>query len=201
MVISLQDVGLAYRSHWVFDGLYASFSSAAIHLIVGANGSGKSSLVALLAGLRHPSRGIIHHSQAPAWHNIAVASPEMELPEGLQVRELLWLSSKKKSNTDHWLADSQLAAVGKQLALELSSGMRQRLMLAMAWSKEASLLLLDEPFNHLDPNNCAWCLRHIKEASQGGSNIIIFHHEKPNTWLYDHATKRLLLKKNGLVPF
>lgn len=138
--------------------------------IAGPNGSGKSTLLALMAGLLTPEKGRISwtldgaFAEAGAWRrHLALAAPYQALPEWLTVQEIIRFQGRFRA----WAADVSEADIPELCRLErqrhqriatLSSGMRQRLRLALAWAMESRAVLLDEPCTHLDAEGERWYL-------------------------------------------
>jgi tungstate transport system ATP-binding protein len=127
--------------------------------LVGANGSGKSSLLRTLHGLVPPSQGQV--TQAPGVRQAML----FQRPHMLRLTALnnvalgLWLDRSLALN---WRAAQTLAlqalnrvgleSVAQQNGRQLSGGQQQRLALARAWARQPDVLLLDEPTASLDPH-------------------------------------------------
>lgn len=130
--------------------------------VIGANGSGKTTLLRALAGrlpIAAGSCAIFGEDLAPdrgaRAKSIGFAPPIEHLPAPLKVRELLELAGEpvpiqQQRNAALWeaLGIEDLLNVS---AGECSSGMRQRAALALAFAMPARIVILDEPFNWLDP--------------------------------------------------
>jgi len=124
--------------------------------LVGANGSGKSSLLRLLHGLVRPSAGALHLApglrQAMLFQRPLVL--RMSVLHNLQLA--LWIQGRPWHQT-HSLAQAALQQVGLEdlgarNARHLSGGQQQRMAMARAWALEPQALLLDEPTANLDPH-------------------------------------------------
>jgi len=128
--------------------------------ITGVNGAGKSTLLRCLAGLQGFDAGRVEVlGQAPSgdpgfWREAAYAAEEPAWYPGLTVREHLSLTAlihDSPSDVDGWLERFGLAERADTSPLTLSTGQRQRLLLASVLARPSSLLLLDEPERGLDP--------------------------------------------------
>lgn len=137
------------------------------YAILGSNGSGKSTLMQVLSGYLSPSKGqIIYEKQGDiiekgeAYQSLSFAAPYIELIEEFTLQESIdfhyrfkqMLLSKK--DLLH-LLDYPKSAYNKQVKF-FSSGMQQRLKLALAICSDTSLLLLDEPTITLDNQAIEW---------------------------------------------
>jgi heme exporter protein A len=142
--------------------------SGQLWAILGANGSGKSTLLKVLAGLLRPTRGsselIVDGARMPGPERraaLGLVSPENAAYEELTGLENLDFSARMRGES-HAGQDLQaaLGAVGLTHAAQVqagrySSGMKQRLKLAMAVQHRPALLILDEPMALLDEDGRA----------------------------------------------
>jgi len=158
--------------------------------LLGPNGAGKSSLIQLLAGLLPPSGGEVNiFGEAPFRNpNVLVRIglvPEGDrFPVGLNgtrwLRMMGELSGLSGSELDAAIQRS-LLAVGMETRAQLgfssmSKGMRQRIRMAQALLHEPDLLILDEPFNGMDPEARLNLMDLMRELSSAGKRIIVSSH-------------------------
>lgn len=166
MTVELKDIGKKYGKNWIFRGVNHVFESGIIYPIIGHNGSGKSTLLQIIAGFVSPSIGTLTYKVNNAqlekeklYKQVSFAGPYTELFDEFSVSESL--------NLHHRLSPLHLSneAIMEQLDLQthrhkplnqLSSGMKQRLKLAVAIYSRTSLLLLDEPTSNLDQRWSDW---------------------------------------------
>ncbi len=129
------------------------------HAFVGPNGSGKTSLLLLVAGFHQPVSGRLHCMVAgrpveDLRHVMAVATPALSFPPTLTVGEIVSLHQALKpvrADLREWaFRQSGLAPHHDKPSGSLSSGLYQRLRLLLAFTTDAPLLLLDEPTSYLD---------------------------------------------------
>ena len=147
----------------MFRNLNATFQTGEKWAILGPNGSGKSTLGLLLCGQLLPTEGKIKHcidQQSVPLNNlhlkVSLTSPALELNEDLTARELFALHHKLKPlQTDNGagvfasMAGFDAKTMQKPIAT-FSSGMKQRVKLALSVMSDTPLLILDEPFTNLD---------------------------------------------------
>ena len=128
--------------------------------ILGANGSGKSTVLSLLSGQMPPSVGELQSdvlSSASWTRQVSWAGPNVQPP--LDATGLEWVAlhgSMRGWRRSPWTYLDVDQPLWKRPLRSLSSGQRQRLLLAVAICTDAPLLLLDEPCNHLDAEGQAW---------------------------------------------
>ena len=186
MQIELQKISKRYRFEWIFKGLDYTFQSNASYAILGHNGSGKSTLLQLLSGYLSPSSGKIQFSKADklldineVYKNISFCSPYMELIEELSLEEAIRFHQRFKPlqqgfSTPEVLDLLSLPKSARHKAVQFfSSGMKQRLKLALAFLSDSSLLLLDEPTITLDIAGVAWYRDLLHSFAFGKRTVII----------------------------
>jgi len=163
-MIRLQNLSKKYLNEWIFRGLSLEIDQHTA--IIGANGSGKSTLLKVLTGILPPTEGKIDYligqktiSNEDIFRHIAWAAPYQELIEEFTMEEMVLFHQKFKKM---YLSPQQIA---QETDLErawhrpikfFSSGMKQKLKLALAFFSDTPILLLDEPSSNLDQKNIAW---------------------------------------------
>lgn len=148
----------------------ADFPSGSVTGLIGPNGSGKTSLLHVLAGLRRPVRGTvqIEGEDVHAWpgreraRRIALLEQHASTTLDLTVRQVVELGrtphrgrwpgplDEGRHEVDRALRMGRVDDLAERRWQTLSGGERQRVQLARALAQEPSLLMLDEPTNHLD---------------------------------------------------
>jgi len=152
------------RSVEVIDNVSFSVRRREAIAIVGPSGCGKTTLIRMIAGLEKPTKGSITHKGKPIKGTTEQISMIFEsfalLPwkTVLENVELALLDKPKEERVK--LAKSHIDLVGldgfeESYPRELSAGMKQRVDIARAISREPDILLMDEPFDRLDPLTAA----------------------------------------------
>ena len=170
MEIQLRDVGKRFRFEWIFKNFSHDFLPNEHTALLGPNGSGKSTLMKVISGHLSPSAGQITFLKsdtretietANIYKEISFAAPYIELIEEFTLTEILDFHSRFKvfqNNLDN-RALIEILGFEKSRNKELrffSSGMKQRLKLALAICSASPILLLDEPTTNLDTQGAAW---------------------------------------------
>lgn len=161
--ITLQDCGKSYNRKWLFRHLDISLSSGDTWAFLGANGSGKSTLSLMLSSQVWPVEGSItwelNGKSIPPEHVFsicALASPAMELPGEYNLKELVSLHGRAKPFKSGYGLEQMMELCGfdartsQKPLISFSSGMLQRVKLALAAFSDTPLLILDEPLTNLD---------------------------------------------------
>lgn len=158
--------------------------------ILGPNGSGKSTLLQLLAGALVPSSGSITHALGgkvvPAdqvYRHLSIAAPYLGLYEDLSLHEAITFHARFKPLRAS-ISEAELARIALlEHALDkpvrnFSSGMKQRLKLALAILSDTPLLLLDEPASNLDAEVTAW-FRDLLRQHIGNRTLVVASNRQP----------------------
>ena len=161
--ISLIDAGKRFNKDWIFQSLNVAFEQGQHYALIGNNGSGKSTLLQILSGYTTLSKGSIEWNNADsqtAYDQISIAAPYLELVEELTTIEHFKFHATFKSLVDTLSIQEMIELIGLENATHkqiryFSSGMKQRLKLALAIFSTSPILLLDEPCSNLDKEGYA----------------------------------------------
>ena len=165
--------------------------------LIGHNGSGKTSLMRLLARLHQPTRGSVHFDGAPlaSWPHRRFAQQVAHLPQytpstdGLLVRELVALgrypwhgalgrvTADDRERVEEAMAWTDVARYADRAVDNLSGGERQRVWLAMLIAQNSRCVLLDEPTSALDISHQIEVLGLIRSLCEkrGMTAIVVLH--------------------------
>lgn len=193
--IECKDLSLGYRNQALFKDLSFKAEEGSYICILGANGSGKSSLL----------RNIIHQKKAlkgefllpkeitsigylqqqgklspdfPATVWEIVLSGCCSSKRNLFISNIFHSKANKKL-AEHYLEKLEVLNYKKACYKELSGGLQQRVLLARALCTQSKLLCLDEPVSGLDPNAKSIMYREIKNANNEGATILMVSHDLP----------------------
>ncbi|QDT37345.1 ATP-binding cassette domain-containing protein [Stratiformator vulcanicus] len=153
--------------------------------IIGASGSGKTSLLNLLVGFERPQQGRVERLDASFEKSrlpIAWVPPDDGLWPHMTVRQHLELGLTEQSNAsseiDHFLELFDLNALAERQADQLSRGERSRVALARALSWRPSVLIADEPLSHVDPARCeGYWERFDMKLREDQTSLVMATHE------------------------
>jgi len=175
MKITLENVGRRFNREWIYRGLDYTFLSGKIYAILGPNGSGKSTFFQVLNGSLSPSAGKISYSfegknvdPDDVYTYLAIAAPYLELIEEFTLAEVVDFHFKFKPyiagmDSNKIIALLNMEGSKDKLIRYFSSGMKQRLKLALAFCSDTPILLLDEPTSNLDTQGIEWYLNLIQK--------------------------------------
>lgn len=190
MQLFLENLGKRFNRQWVFRGLSIELEQGNRCVILGRNGSGKSTLLQTIAGFRVPSEGMVHFTHNDKiipvdihYKYIAFASPYLELIEDFNMSELLQFHFGLKKiipgiNTGDFEKLLQMPDIQGKPIKQYSSGMKQRLKLALAFFTDAPVLLLDEPCSNLDAQGINWYRDLLDKYSQERLTVICSNHQE-----------------------
>ncbi len=184
MKIELSRVSKRYRREWVLRDVELTLEKPGRYAVTGPNGSGKSTLLRIISGHLSPTKGQTAFSlqnrplnPGDAWKYLSYAAPYIELIEEFTLLEALqfhhrfrkFYSGLQPGDLIGLLGFPESAG-GKPVRF-FSSGMKQRLKLALAICSESPLLLLDEPTSNLDRQGVAWYLELIGQYA--GDRLVV----------------------------
>ncbi|MBL8899602.1 MAG: ABC transporter ATP-binding protein [Planctomycetes bacterium] len=179
-----------------------------VHALLGPNGAGKSTLFKCLGGLVRPDRGRVRVLGEDPFANPALyrrigLCPELDpFPERMVGRT--WLEriarfagygpSEARSRTEAALETVGMRGDGAKRLGGMSKGMRQRMKLAQAILHDPEVLLLDEPFNGLDPVQRKAVIDLVRGLGTSGRAVLLASHVLHEV---ESITDRILLLREG----
>jgi len=187
--ITLSNIGRRFNRDWIFKGIDYTFMSGESYAILGPNGSGKSTLLQILNGSLSPSTGDIAFLNngdkieiEKVFNYLSLAAPYLELIEEFSLEEVIDFHFKFKPykagiNKDSIIALLNLPGSKNKLIRYFSSGMKQRLKLALVFCSDTPMLMLDEPTSNLDTQGVDWYLSLVEQFAQGRLTIVCSNQE------------------------
>lgn len=169
MKIDCVDAGKRYRREWVLRNINTQLSAPGAYAVTGPNGVGKSTFLKLLSAYLTPSKGKVQFSSqdqpiaiAEVYRHLSLAAPYVDLIEEYSLEEALHFHQQFKSFSEGLNTSRMIKEVlgfekhRSKPIRHFSSGMKQRLKLALAICSDTPLLLLDEPTTNLDRQGAEW---------------------------------------------
>ena len=188
-LLSIEHLSKSYSRRQLFDDTSFFLQEGEKVGIIGINGTGKSTLLKIMAGLEETDEGTVtkaNHAVIAYLPQHPVFDPEMTALDCVLAghRELSGPESGQAEKRDHQdaaalvtKAKTMLTKLGvsnfDQKSGELSGGQRKRLALVSVLLKEADILLLDEPTNHLDLETMEWLENYLK--AYRGAVLVVSH--------------------------
>lgn len=189
-IINIEHISKIYGDKIIFQD--ASFG---VHQgdkigIIGINGTGKSTLLKMVAQVEEPDEGQIIRQNSL---KIAYLPQNPEFPEHATVHSY---AMDGNSDTD-WVVQSNLNQLGimedDTLLEHLSGGQRRKVAMAKILSSDFDVLLLDEPTNHLDEQMIAWLEDYLRNFR--GTVIMVTH----DRYFMDKVTNKILEISHGNI--
>ncbi len=215
--IILKDLSVGYPGRTLVAGADVAFPAGTLSAIVGRNGTGKSTLMRVMAGLARPISGGItagdgdisaYRSRRLA-ETIGFVSTDRIRVTNLKVRDVVSLGRTPYTNWIGRLTPQDDAAVSEALAQvgmsgfaakemdTLSDGEAQRVMIARVLAQDTPVILLDEPTAFLDlPNRYEVCLLLRRLAHERGKTVVFSSHDL--AIVMELADRILVLEPGGV---
>jgi ABC-2 type transport system ATP-binding protein len=184
MILTTENLAKTYQGQHAVDGLSLDIPENIVYGLLGPNGAGKSTTLKMIMGIAKPSRGKILYKGRP-WQRrdlteIGALIESAPLYGNLTAHENLLARTTAlgltKSRIDEVLHIVDLTDTGRKKARQFSTGMKQRLGIALAILNHPRLLILDEPTNGLDPLGIQSLRELIRSFPAQGITVILSSH-------------------------
>jgi iron complex transport system ATP-binding protein len=217
-MLALENLSVARGAQTLLSNISVSFGAGSITAIVGANGVGKSSLLAVACGMLPPRHGTVRldgvdlahidaHKRARA---IALVDASEPVLASLTVQDAVanarfayhrwweWHTTPQDDAAiEHALVATHLSALRTRELGTLSAGERQRVWIALALAQEARVIAFDEPTAHLDLRYAIETLAHLRRLADDGACVIAVLHSLEEA--VSIADRVLVLGNGGVI--
>ena len=188
-VLVLENITKAYGERTLFDSVSLGVNEGDKIGVIGVNGTGKSTLLKIIAGLIEPDAGTVTKGSSV---QVAYLPQTPEFDEDASI--LAHVLEGKLDGTDDWTTESEAKTILNKLgfsdydrpARHLSGGEKKRVALARTLLHPADVLILDEPTNHLDPDMVLWLEQYLNRYR--GVLIMVTH----DRYFLDRVTNKIL---------
>ncbi len=175
-----------YGPTLALDGMSFAVQPGQVTGFVGPNGAGKSTTMRVILGLDAPDEGqalVNGRPYASLRHPMRVIGWLLDAgalqPSRSARNHLLWLAHSqglKARRVDEVIAQAGLGGVARRRAGGYSLGMRQRLGIAAAMLGDPPAIMLDEPFNGMDPEGIVWMRGFLRALAAQGRAVLVSSH-------------------------
>ncbi|MER5324511.1 ABC transporter ATP-binding protein [Streptosporangium roseum] len=190
---ALRTTGLrkAFGDHVAVDDVGLTVPAGSFYGLVGPNGAGKTTTLAMAVGLLRPDAGSAEIFGVDVWRSgveakslVGVLPDGNAMPERLTGREVLTYLGLLRGlppdvvaeRAEELLRVLELASAERTLVIEYSTGMRKKIGLAVALLHAPRLLVLDEPFEAVDPVSATTIRTILRRFVASGGSVIISSH-------------------------
>jgi ABC-2 type transport system ATP-binding protein len=175
-----------FGSTQALDGMTFTVEPGRVTGFVGPNGAGKSTTIRVILGLGIPDDGHAlvggqpyRRLHRPLRHVGALVDAAALQPSRTGRNHLLWMARSQKlaaGRVDEVIELVGLSSAARRRAGSFSLGMRQRLGIAAAMLGDPPVLILDEPFNGMDPEGIIWVRRFLRSLAAEGRTVLVSSH-------------------------
>ena len=195
-LLTIEHLTKAYTERKLFDDTDFSIQEGDKIGIIGINGTGKSTLLKILAGQEEPDAGKVTKGKKV---QIRFLTQQQTFPEHMTALDAVMEGNQNEWNA--WTLKSDAKTMLNQLKVpnfnqpmsELSGGQKKRVALAQVLLSEADILILDEPTNHLDNAMSEWLEDYLTNSK---SAVVMVTHDR---YFLDRVSNRIVELDKGKI--
>lgn len=195
-LLTIEHLTKAYTERKLFDDTDFSIQEGDKIGVIGINGTGKSTLLKILAGREEPDAGKVTKGSKV---QIRFLTQQQTFPENMTALEAVMDGNQNEWNA--WTLESDAKTMLNQLKVpdfhqpmkELSGGQKKRVALAQVLLSEADILILDEPTNHLDNAMSEWLEEYLLKSK---SAVVMVTHDR---YFLDRVSNRIVELDKGKI--
>ena len=208
--ISVDRLVKVYKNDTAVDGISFTLNPGSITALLGANGAGKSTTIAMIMGLVTPTAGrvTVLGAEMPrqrhrVLHRMNFESPYVDMPMRLTIRQNLTVFGRLYGVEN---LSERIATLAAELELtelldrptgKLSSGQKTRVSLAKSLINEPEVLLLDEPSASLDPDTADWVRGRLERYRvERQATVLLASHNMAEV---ERLCERVIMMKRGRI--
>lgn len=201
-LIEAKGIRKQFRSREVVKGIDMEIQQGEILAMIGTNGAGKSTTLAMLLGILQPDAGKITRWREDYRAHVGVqlqSTPFFEgytAEENLQLFAALYHVKLDKKQIYKKLEDCNLQEAKKTPASRLSGGQQKRLAIAVTTIHNPDLIVLDEPAAGLDPRARQDIKKMIQQLAENKTTVLFSSHDMEEV---SHIADRIILMHNGQI--
>lgn len=215
-VLALNNAGIEIDGRWLVRNVDVSMNAGTMTALVGPNGSGKTTVLRLTAGLLSPTEGaaqlneinIHNYSRRELAQKVSFVPQDTHVDFAFTVKEIVAMgrhphlgkfqreTAKDKTAIEEAMKRADVLHLAERFVTELSGGERQRVIIARSLTTESDVLLLDEPTANLDIAHAIDVLELCHKLAQEGKAVGIALHDINAASRY---ADEIVLMNNGRV--
>ncbi|QGN46319.1 zinc ABC transporter ATP-binding protein AztA [Micromonospora sp. WMMD558] len=202
-VLTAEHIGFRYADVPVLHDVSLRAEAGSMLALTGANGTGKSTLLHLLAGVTQPTEGRVHRRPGTRLALLPQRTSDIDaLPltvaECVQIGRFTLrhrLSRDDRASVAKIMQRLDIAHLARRRLRELSGGQRQRTLIAQTLVQHADIYVLDEPTTALDTGSRRQVHDLLAERVAAGAAVVIASHDPTETALAEH-----IIRLEGRTP-
>jgi len=214
MIVNASNIQKAFGDAQVLKGVSLEVDAGEVVVLIGASGSGKSTMLRIIAGLEHADEGQLSVCGTPFAHGkptspfngrVGMVFQQFNLFPHLSAIENVTIALRRVKHLSKPQAErSGVAALenvglghkAKSYPSQLSGGQQQRVAIARALAMEPDLMLFDEATSALDPELVGEVMKVMRGLAESGMTMIVVTHEME---FARKAADRVLFMDNGVI--